>query len=48
MMWVWLPEDREPYPYFDVPREVFEEMCADESPGTYYNRNIRGHYLPSS
>lgn len=47
MMWVWLPEDRGPYPYFDVSREVFEEMCADESPGIYYNRNIRGRYLPS-
>lgn len=45
-MWVWLPGGG-PYPYFDVPREEFDEMCFAPSPGTYYNHNIRGRYRPA-
>jgi len=32
------------YDHPDVPNSVFEALINADSPGTYYNQNIRGKY----
>lgn len=32
------------YEYYDVPESVYEELLSAESPGGYYNENIKGQY----
>jgi len=32
------------YTYIEVPREVAEGFLHDDSPGTFYNENIKGQY----
>jgi len=32
------------YQYSAVPKEVFDEMLASSSVGSYYHHNIKGHY----
>ena len=32
------------YAYEGVPRKVFNEFCASDSKGKFYNENIRGEY----
>lgn len=32
------------YAYFDVPRRIFDELCAAESKGQYFNEKIKGNY----
>jgi hypothetical protein len=32
------------YFYFDVPRELFEALCAAPSPGQFFNEQIKGRF----
>jgi len=32
------------YTFFDVPYTVYQQLLAADSPGSYYNANIRGKY----
>lgn len=32
------------YQYFDVPRAVFDSLLAAESPGGFFNEQVRGSY----
>jgi hypothetical protein len=32
------------YGYFDVPPEVYQNLMAANSKGSYFNRNIRGRF----
>lgn len=34
----------ERYRYFEVPPEIYQELLAAESKGTYFARNIRDHF----
>lgn len=36
------------YRYADVPQEVYDQMLAAESIGSFYSRNIRGKYQAPS
>lgn len=32
------------YEYYDVPEDVYEDLLNADSPGGYYNDNIKGYY----
>ena len=32
------------YAYFDVPKNVWSDLCKAQSKGSYYNKNIKGKY----
>lgn len=35
---------RRSYAYFEVPRAVYNELCSAVSPGSFYNRCIKGRF----
>lgn len=32
------------YAYYEVPQSIWEKLCQAESKGSYYNKEIKGHY----
>lgn len=40
---IWFPSGG-PFNFYRVPSSVYQRLINSNSPGTYYNQNIRGNY----
>lgn len=41
---LWFRGNTEPHAYYDVPEEVFLDLCTAQSKGRFVQQHIIGHY----